>query len=308
MRAIQYDTFGGPEVLQLVEVPVPEPGPGQVRVAVWVAGVNGVDSKIREGELGDQPMPQRPGLELSGVVDAAGQDAPARVGDEVFGWTVTGDALINLPFGGAYAEYALADIVSPKPATLPWTDAASLPVAGETALRGLRLLDVRPGEVLLVHGGSGVVGAAATQFAIAGGITVIATTGDANADYVASLGASPVRYGEGLVERVRSISPRVDAVLDAAGFGVLPDSITLRGGPERIVTLADPGAFDMGITFSPGEPSDHNIGVLSELADKATAGELRIRHARSYSLTEAAQAQQVNAAGHAGGKITLEVN
>jgi NADPH:quinone reductase-like Zn-dependent oxidoreductase len=266
--------------------------------------VNGIDGKIRAGEMGEQSLPQRPGLEFSGVVDAAGQNAPAQVGDEVFGWTVTGDALIALPFGGAYAEYALAEIVAPKPAELSWTDAAALPVAGETALRSLRLLEVQPGEVLLVHGGSGVVGAVATQLAVAQGVTVIATTGDANADYVASLEATPVRYAEGLVDRVRAINPRVDA----AGFGVLPDSITLRGGTDRIITLADPAAADLGVTFSPGEPSDHTPGVLSELADKAMSGELRIRHAGSYQLTQAAQAQQVSATGHAGGKITLTVS
>ncbi len=104
------------------------------------------------------------------------------------------------------------------------------------------------------------------------------------------------------------ISPPVDAVLDAAGFGALPDSVTLRGGTERIVTLADRAAFDMGITFSGGGPGDHNTGVLIELADKAASGALRIRHARSYPLTEAAKAQQFSATGHASGKITLDVN
>lgn len=306
MRAIQYDTFGGPEVLQQVDVPIPEPAPGQVRVAVRVAGVNGIDSKVRQGQFGDLPLPQRPGLEFSGVVDAAGDNAPARVGEEVFGWTVTGDALIELPFGGAYADYALADIVAAKPAELGWTDAAALPVAGETALRGLRLLGVQPGEVLLILGGSGVVGSTAAQAAVAEGVSVIATTGDAHADYVASLGATPVRYGDGLVERVRAITPRVDAVLDAAGFG-LSDALTLREGHERIVTLAGPAPEGSGITFSPGELDDHNLGVLRELAERAVAGQLRIRQARSYPLADAAQAQQDNASGHAGGKVSLHV-
>jgi hypothetical protein len=109
------------------------------------------------------------------------------------------------------------------------------------------------------------------------------------------------------VQRVHQISPRVDAVLDAAGLGGLGDLVTLRGGTERIVSLADPAAFDMGITFDPGQPSGHNIGVLTELADMAVAGALRIRHSRSY-LTEAAHAQEFSATGHAGGKITLDVN
>jgi NADPH:quinone reductase-like Zn-dependent oxidoreductase len=312
MRAIQYDTFGGPEVLRLVDVSVPEPGPGQVRVAVKVVAVNGIDWKIREGQLGDQPMPQRPGMELAGVVDAAGPDVSVGVGDEVFGWAANGTTLVegwSGPFpGGAYADYALAEIVIPKPTELTWTCAASLPVAGETALRGLRQLDVRPHEVLLIHGGSGVVGSIATQLAVARGATVIATTGDLNANFVASLGATPVRYGPGLVQRVHQISPRVDAVLDAAGLGGLADMVTLRGGTERIVTLADPAAFDMGITFDPGQPSGQNIGVLTELADMVVAGALRIRHSRSYPLTEAAQAQKFSATGHAAGKITLDIN
>ena len=125
MRAIEYDTFGGPEVLNLVDVPVPEPGTGQVRVAVKTAGVNGIDWKIRAGHLGEQQMPQRPGVELAGVVDAVGPDAPAAVGDEVFGWAAPGMTHVEGWDGGfpagAYAEYALAEVVIPKPAELLWT-------------------------------------------------------------------------------------------------------------------------------------------------------------------------------------------
>jgi NADPH:quinone reductase-like Zn-dependent oxidoreductase len=312
MRAIEYDNFGGPEVLRLVDVPVPKPGPRQVRVAVKVAGVNGIDWKIRAGYLGEQSMPQRPGVELAGVVDAVGPGASVGVGDEVFGFAAAGSTRVEGWNGGfpagAYADYALAETVIPTPTELTWTEAASLPVAGETAMRGVRLLGVCPGEVVLVHGGSGVVGSLATQLGVARGATVIATCGDLNARYVASLGATPVRYGPGLVERVREISPRIDAVLDAAGFGGLADFITLRGGTERIVTLADPAAFEMGITFDPGQSGDHNIGVLTELAEMAVAGALRIRRSHSYPLTEAAAAQQFSATGHAGGKVTLDVS
>ncbi len=312
MRAIQYETFGGPDVLRLVEVPEPEPGPGQVRVAVKVAAVNGIDWKIREGQLGEQPMPQRPGVELAGVVDATAPNVSLDVGDEVFGWAAAGPTRVKgwshgFP-AGAYADYALAEIVIAKPAELSWSRAASLPVAGETALRGVRRLDLRPGEVLLIQGGSGVVGAIATQLAVAQGVTVIATTGDSNAEYVASLGATPVRYGQGLVQRIRHISPRVDAVLDAAGLGELADLITLRGTTERIVSVADPAALQHGIPFDGGGPSGHNTGVLTELARLAVTGALQIRHSRSYPLTQAAQAQQFSATGHAGGKITLDVN
>ena len=312
MRAIQYETFGGPEVLKAVDVPVPEPGPRQVRVAVKVAAVNGIDWKIREGHLGEQSMPQRPGVELAGLVDAAGPDTTVGVGDEVFGWAAAGSTQVQGWDGGfpagAYAEYALAEVVIPKPAELTWTEAGSLPVVGETALRGIRRLNIQAGEVLLVQGGSGVVGSIAVQLAVACGATVIATTGDSNAEYVASLGATPVRYGEGLVQRVRDISPQVDAALDAAGLGGLDDLLTLRGSTDRILSLADPAAFDLGFPFDPGSPRDHNTGVLTELADLAVSGALHIRQSRHYPLTEAAQAQQFSATGHAGGKIVLDVS
>lgn len=311
MRAIEYDTFGGPEVLKVTEVPIPEPAHGQVRVAVKVAAVNGIDWKIRQGYLGEQSMPARPGVEFAGVVDAAGPHAAAAVGDEVLGFSAPSAIQVQgwgggFP-GGAYADYVLAEVVTHKPAALGWTEAAALPVAGETALRGVRRLDIGSGEVLLIHGGSGVVGSLAVQLAVARGATVIATTGDSNAEYVSSLGAIPVRYGEGLVGRVRAITPRIDAVLDAAGFGGLDDLLTLRGSSDRILSLADPAAFDLGIPFDPGSPADHNVDVLSELAGLASAGDLRIRHARSYPIIEAARAQEFSATGHASGKITLDV-
>ena len=298
MRAIEFAEYGSSDVLGLQEVEVPEPGPGQVRVAVRSAGVNPLDWKLRSGVMADVMrlrLPHRPGLELSGVVDAVGPDARFEVGDEVFGW----------PRTGSYADYALASVLAPKPEALSWQDAAALPVAGEAAMRGLRLLGVSEGEVLLIHGASGAVGSLAAQLAVARGATVIGTTGDSSAELVRSFGATPVRYGAGLVERVRAVSPRVDAVLDTAGQGALPDSVELRGGTERIVTLADPAAFDMGITFT--SSSDQTAEVLTELAEQAASGRLRIRHARSYPLAEAAQAQDDSATGHSGGKITLDI-
>ncbi|CCH30825.1 NADP-dependent oxidoreductase [Actinosynnema sp. NPDC047251] len=300
MRAIEFAEYGGSDVLRLRDVDLPEPGPGEVRVAVRVAGVNPFDWKLRGGAMADVvklTLPHRPGLELAGVVDAVGDGAPAAVGDEVFGWART----------GSYAEYALASVVVAKPDVLTWHDAAALPAAGEAALRGLRLLDVRAGDVLLIHGAAGAVGGLATQLAVARGATVIGTGGESSAEVIRSYGATPVRYGEGLVERVRAVTRQVDAVLDTAGKGALPDSIELRGGKDRILTLADLAAFDLGIPFSGGEPGDQNAGVLAELSDLAATGRLVVRHARSYPLAEAARAQDDSATGHSGGKITLDV-
>ncbi|WP_020661898.1 NADP-dependent oxidoreductase [Amycolatopsis benzoatilytica] len=301
MRAITFAEYGGPEVLQLAEVPAPEPGPGQVRVAVRRAGVNPIDWKIRSGAMAGGAAlenPQIPGLEIAGVVDAIGGGAEFSVGDEVFGWSST----------GGYAEFALGGTIVRKPADLSWEDAAALPVAGETALRVLRLLEVKPGELLVVHGASGAVGRFATQIAVRTGATVIGTAGQRSLDEVQSLGATPVRYGEGWLERVRAAADRpVDAVFDASGHGVLPESVELRGSKERIVTIADPAAFEMGIPFTSGGQDGQTPEVLNEILGYVQAG-LRIAQGKSYPLAEAAAAQEESQNGHPGGKLTIAVS
>lgn len=298
MRAVEFAEFGGPEVLHLREVEVPEPGPDDVRVEVRCAGVNPADGKLRAGELGNPSLPHRPGLELAGVVDAAGDSSGFRAGDEVFGWAR----------GGAYAERALTGVLARKPPELSWRDAGSLPVPGEAALRALRLLHVQRGDVLLVHGAGGVVGSLAVQLAVGRQARVLGSCGEHDDEHVRSLGAVPVRYGAGLVERVRQISPWVDAVLDAAGAGVLADSTALRGSTERIVTLADPGAAEAGVMFSGGGARDRTTGVLIELAEQVVSGRLALRHARAYPLAEAARAQGDVETGGNSGKLVLSVS
>ena len=299
MRAITFSTYGGPDVLQLSEVPVPEPGPGQVRLAVRAAGINPIDWKIRNGYMRQNfqvAFPHTPGLEVAGVVDAVGEGADFAVGDEVFGWSET----------GAYAEYALAKTLAPKPAGLSWADAAALPVAGETALRVLGLLEVHEGETLLVLGASGTVGRFAAQVAVAQGATVIGTAGSRNLDDLKSLGIVPVLYGDGWVERVREAAPGpVDAVFDAAGHGVLPGSVELRGSKDRIVTIADGAAFELGIPFSSG--GEQSREVLTGIAGWVTDRGVRIAQGRSYPLEDAAAAQIESEDGHPGGKLTLAI-
>jgi NADPH:quinone reductase-like Zn-dependent oxidoreductase len=300
MRAITFAEYGGPDVLTLSEVPVPEPGPGQVRLAVRAVGINPIDWKIRSGGMQQAfriTFPHTPGLEVAGVVDAVGEGSELSVGDEVFGWSET----------GAYAEYALAKTLAPKPAGLSWADAAALPVAGETALRVLGLLEVREGETLLIHGASGTVGRFAAQVAVARGLTVIGTAGSRNLDDLKSLGVVPVLYGDGWLERVREAARgSVDAVYDAAGHGVLPGSVELRGTKDRIVTIADAAAFELGITFSSG--GEQTPEVLTEIAGWVTDRGLRIAHGKSFPLEEAAAAQVESESGHPGGKLTLAVS
>ncbi|MEU0135703.1 NADP-dependent oxidoreductase [Streptomyces sp. NPDC006296] len=304
MKAIVFDTFGGTEVLHEAEIGIPRPGPGQVRVRVRAVGVNPVDGKIRSGAMEavfPTTLPAVPGGEIAGVVDALGEGVDhLAVGDEVLGWSDT----------GSYAQYALAPatVLAPKPAGLAWTHAAALPVASDGAERVLDLLDVTSGDTLLIHGASGALGTIAVQLAVARGARVIGTAGPANQEYVTSLGATALVYGENLVERVRALAPEgIDAVFDAAGKGALEDSIVLRGGTERIVTTADFRAAELGIVFAEG-PQRRSAARLAELARQAADGLLVTTLSATYPLAEAALAQRASDAGHNRGKVVLTVN
>ncbi|MEV0789473.1 NADP-dependent oxidoreductase [Kribbella sp. NPDC050459] len=301
MRAVVFEEFGGPEVLEVQEVPGPQAGPGQVRIKVRAAGVNPIDFKVRRGWTKgfiDPVLPAVPGLEVAGVVDQVGEGAEFAVGDEVVGWSD----------GGAYAEYAIAGNVARKPAGVSWEQAAGVPVAGETAQRVLDLLGVKSGETILIHGAAGAVGSVAVQLAKAAGLTVVGTASTANHDYLRSLGAVPVEYGEGLLERVRAAAPDgVDAVFDTAGQGGLQESIELRGGTDRIVTIADFAAAELGVTASmagTATPAEVRATLGAQLQAVAD-GTLTIRIAETFDLADAAKAQELSESGHARGKIVL---
>ncbi len=137
------------------------------------------------------------------MVDELGEGVTEfAVGDEVVGWAQ----------GGSYAEHAIAGIVARKPADLPWEQAVAIPIAGETAARVLRELGLKEGETLLLHGAAGGVGSVGVQLAVALGATVIGTASEANQDYLRELGAIPIAYGDGLVDRVKAVAPQgVDA-------------------------------------------------------------------------------------------------
>jgi NADPH:quinone reductase-like Zn-dependent oxidoreductase len=303
VKAITFAEFGGPEVLRWSDVPEPVAGPGKVRVRVLAAGVNPIDYKIRRGWM-EQAFPTRlpsiPGSELAGIVDQIGTGVTdLALGDEVFGWADS----------GAYAQYAVAEKVGRKPAEMPWAIAVALPIAGETAGRVLDLLGVKAGETLIVHGAAGSVGSIAVQLAVARGATVVGTASPANQDYVRGLGAIPVTYGDGLAERVRAVAPAgVDAAFDAAGRGALEPSIALLGGPERVITIADPEAAKYGVRFSSGGPADRSTQTLAKLVRAYLDGALRITIAQMFPLSAAAQAQALSEGGHARGKIVLTLD
>ncbi|WP_216900889.1 quinone oxidoreductase family protein [Nocardia alni] len=299
MHAIRYERVGGPEVLRLVEAPLPEPGGEQVRVAVRAAGVNPADWKTRQGLMPGPPeFPRGIGVEIAGVVDAVGPDAAWRVGDEVIGWSV----------GGGYAEYALATSLVAKPGGLSFADGVAVPVAANTAGGGLEALAVKSGETLLVNGASGAVGAMVVQLARAAGADVIGTASAANQAVVARFGARPTTYGEGVAARVREIAPRgVDAVFDCAGHGFLDAAIELRGGTDRIITIADGTAADKGVRFY-SRAGATALDLVEKVAQRVATGEFVLPGpARTYPLAEAAAAQTESETGHGLGKIVLLV-
>lgn len=304
MQAITFNEFGGPEVLRLAEVAEPHAGAGQVRVRVAAVGVNPVDYKIRAGWLQaifPTRFPAIPGGEVAGVVDEVGDGVTGvAVGDAVLGWSDT----------GAYAQFALASKVAPRPAELAPENAVALPTAGEAAQRGLDLLGVTAGETVLMHGAAGGVGTIAVQLAVRRGARVLGTASQANHDYLRSLGAVPVLYGDGLVDRVRALAPRgVDAVFDIRGKDALPASIELRGGTDRIITIADDEhARELGVRFAAGTYEGRSTTALADLAQLVADGRLQVTVSATYPLAEAATAHMVSQAGHLRGKIALLVN
>jgi NADPH:quinone reductase-like Zn-dependent oxidoreductase len=299
MKAVRFGQFGGPEVLRVVDLPDPRPGPGQVRIAVRAAGVNPSDWKKRQG-LMDPELPQTLGYEAAGVVDELGEGvADAAVGDRVFGFSAE---------GAAQAELAVLSWYAAIPPSLDFAGAAALPAAIETAARALDQLGAGSGSTLLINGASGSVGSAAVQFAVVRGARVIGTASPANHSYLRSLGAQPVAYGDGLAGRVRVLAPDgVDAALDVAGSGVLPELIGLAGGPEHVVTIADfVGAREHGVRFSSGD-AGRALYALTEIGELIEAGRFSLPVVRTFPLTEVAEAHRVGEDGHARGKLVLLV-
>jgi NADPH:quinone reductase-like Zn-dependent oxidoreductase len=301
MKGIQFSQFGGPEVLELVELPDPEPGPGQIRVAVRAAGVNPIDWKVRSGAMGGD-LPKRTGQEVAGVVDELGDGVTGvAVGDAVFGGAAGG--------GGA-AELALVENYARVPPSLDFVGAAALPVAVETAARTLDVLGVSAGQTIVINGASGSVGIAAVQFAQARGARVIGTAGEANQDYLREFGAEPTTYGDGLVQRVRALAPDgVDRALDASGGGALPALVELTGSAERVVTIADyAGAQQTGVAFSGGMGPERAWHALADAAELIEAGRFRLPVAQTFPLDQIAEAHRVSESGHPRGKLVLIVS
>ncbi|MFC4604065.1 NADP-dependent oxidoreductase [Rhodococcus kronopolitis] len=304
-RSVIAPTFGGPEVLTVVDEQVPPPGPGQVQVEVRAAGVNPADFKMYNGTFGTDPgtLPVRPGFEVSGVVVAVGDDGPFRVGDEVIAYTGAGGyaELLNVP----------ATSVLAKPAALPWEQAAGLLTTGGTAVDALTNAAVDTGETVLIHGASGGVGSLAAQLAVARGATVVGTARASNHDYLRGLGVVPVEYGDGLVGRLRAAAPDgFDAAVDTIGTDEAVDaSLELVADRSRIVTIAafSRAAQDGFTAIGGGDPEGVRIRreARPRLVELAGQGKLVVEVAKTFPLDSAAQAHTELAQPHPRGKFVL---
>lgn len=298
--------YGGPDDLVSANLPTPKVGPSEVRIDVKAAGVNPVDWKLATGGLDGVMVvkfPYVPGWDVSGTVEAVGADTPEfAVGDEVFGY-VRKDWVEC----GAYAEQVTANVrmLARKPTALSFEEAAGVPLAGLTALRAIRLAGLRSQETVLIHAAAGGVGSLGTQIAVAEGAHVIGTASPSNHEFLASLGATPVAYGDGLADRVRAVAPDgVDVVLDFVGGGAAAQTVDLLPDRSRLMSIADGAVTDLGGRMVWVRPDAAGLAELAALAD---SGGLRVPVAETYPLDRAADAWRASQSGHVRGKVVLTV-
>ena len=245
-------------------------------------------------------FPVTPGWDVAGVVVGLGFDTPEfSIGDEVVAY-----ARKDVLGGGTFAEKVAVPVraVAPKPKSLSWEQAGGLPLAGGTALRTLESLGDLEGRTVLIHGASGGVGSFAVQIARAAGASVIGTASEANHEYLRGLGAEPVTYGDGLVERVlEAADGKVDGVADFVG-GVLDDTLAVltEGGPHA--SVADPSVAEHGGRYIWVRPDGSETARLGLLVDE---GKLTVDVAGTYGLDDVPQAFKDSATGHVRGKLVI---
>ncbi|MFF7408466.1 NADP-dependent oxidoreductase [Streptomyces lydicus] len=307
MKAISAKRYGDPDVLEYGDQPDPKVGPDSVLIRVKAAGVNPVDWKVLAGYLDpmvDAHFPLIPGWDVAGVIEALGADVPEyEVGDEVIGY-VRKDEIQH----GTYAELVAAPVrtLARKPAALDWQQAAGLPLAGLTAYQASRRVGTAAGETALVHAAAGGVGSLAVQILVAQGVRVIGTASERNHDFLRSLGAEPVTYGEGLADRVRALAPEgVDVALDFVGGGVVDLSQELLKDRGRVASIADGEVTQKGGHLVWVRPDSAGLTALGALAD---AGKLTVHVDAVFPLSEAAEALRRSQEGRTRGKIVLEMS
>ena len=314
MRAFNVPESGAQPVVS--DLPVPEVTDGTVLVRVKSAALNAIDNSLTTGAMAammPHAYPLVVGRDAAGVVEAVGEGVDhVAVGDEVLG-----HVLLAPPIqAGTIAEYALfpAASVAAKPAGLDFDRAAALPLAGAAALASVEALDVRPGQVVLVTGATGGVGSYAVQLLAARGVTVVATGTAADVDRLTGLGATTVvdhTSGTPVAEQVTTSYPDgVDGLVDLVSYS--PDGLALgavRKGGKVASTL---GAADEQVLAEAGLTGSNIMAapvreVLEPLAAQAAEGTLKVDVTTVLPLEQAADGLATIAAGHARGKIIINV-
>jgi NADPH:quinone reductase-like Zn-dependent oxidoreductase len=305
-RAVIYETFGGPEVLQLRDVPEPHAGPGEVRVRVTAAGLNPMDwglaSRPEAAAQFGLTLPSGFGYDFAGVVDEVGSG-------------VTGFAVGERVYGGALGR-AVADFVAVKasaegaealwhtPDGISDEVASTLPVAGSTAAAALAAIGLWAGDTVLIGGAAGGVGVFAVQLARLAGATVIGTAAEGTFEFLRQLGAEPVAYGPGLADRVRAVAPGgVTAATDLFGTETAEAALALGVPPERISTVAA-GPNPPGRVRATGGV-DAGPDALDRIADAIVAAEITVPIAAVFPVERIREAVALQAGRHAHGKIVV---
>jgi NADPH:quinone reductase len=313
MRAVTFSRFGGPEVLEVSELPAPQPGPGEVRIRVAAATVNPTDISFRTGrqqtiaqlaEMGVR-TPYIPGMELAGVVDALGEGTAWHIGDRVM-------AIVNprRPGGGAQAELVVvpAASVARVPEGTSLEAAATLPMNGLTVRLALDRLALRPGQTLGVTGAAGAVGGYAVELGVSDGLRVIAVAGLQDAALVKRFGASSVvPRGDAAIRGLHDAAPGgVDGLIDAAVLdaAVLP---AIRDGGKLATVRGFAGSSERGITIEVVRVTSylHNHEALDRLGHLVAEGRLTLRVAETFPPERAADAQRKMAAGGTRGRLVI---
>src|SRR5690348_4135667 len=281
-RAVQLESFGGPEVLNLREVPAPQAGPGQIRVRVTAAGLNPMDwfmtSDAQTATRFGLSLPSGFGTDYAGVVDQAGDGVTEfAAGDRVFGGALS----------RAVADYVVIDVTGTiaaggdahhTPDGVDDRTAATLAIAGCTAAAALAVVQPGPGDTLLIGGAGGGVGVFAVQLARLAGARVIGTGSPASADALRALGAEPVAYGDGLADRLPA---GITAAMDLYGTKTALAARALGVPDKRITTIA---AQIDGIT--PANGANAAPGAIEEIAGLIATGRLRVPIAAAFPVDQ----------------------
>lgn len=301
MRAVRYHRRGGPEVLQLEQIPRPEPGEGEVLVRVMAAGVNPYDWKLRKGIIPvDLAFPVIAGIGFAGVVEKVGPGVDSEVpGQRVYGRCGR----------GTYADFVVVtpDAMAPMPETLDFVEAAALQGGATTAWRSIIDGEVKPGDRVLIHGAAGGVGLFAVQFAKARGAFVYGTASAANQNFIRSLGVDvAIDYAS---QDFAGIVRDADFVLDTVGGETL----------ERSLECVRPGGILLSIVGGVPEEAARARGIraktvshakradLEEIARLIDAGKAKPVIQKVFPLEEAREATILSETGHGFGRIVLQM-